>query len=159
MSELSNEPKLLPCPFCDDPMEDRGYGAIHAGTGNCPISGYAFDVTAWNTRQSRMSVGAVKGEAVAWLYDNSNGHRHVELAQWEPEPGWNEIPLYTSPSTSLSAHTEAMVNIKMASSRLLNNLWCGVASGTLSHEENWSNMEKSYPGSKDLHAALKEPGE
>jgi hypothetical protein len=42
---------LLPCPFCDDPMEDRGYGAMHVNPGKCPIGAHSFPViTAWNTR-------------------------------------------------------------------------------------------------------------
>lgn len=48
MTDLSA--KLEPCPFCGDPMEDRGYGAIHVNAGDCAIGGYAVDPVKWNTR-------------------------------------------------------------------------------------------------------------
>lgn len=41
---------LLPCPFCCDPMEDRGYGAVHIDGNGCAINGLAIDPEKWNRR-------------------------------------------------------------------------------------------------------------
>lgn len=41
---------LKPCPFCSDPMEDRGYGAVHMNGKGCPIGDLAIDVKKWNRR-------------------------------------------------------------------------------------------------------------
>jgi hypothetical protein len=42
--------KLLPCPFCADPMEDRGYGAVHINGKGCGIGDLAVDPIKWNRR-------------------------------------------------------------------------------------------------------------
>lgn len=41
---------LKPCPFCADPMEDRGYGAMHVEGGKCPLQDLAIDPVKWNNR-------------------------------------------------------------------------------------------------------------
>ena len=52
--------ELLPCPFCGDPMEDRGYGAVHTGNPKCPIASYAIDIGAWNVRTDASSQAEIE---------------------------------------------------------------------------------------------------
>lgn len=47
---MTNEQKLLPCPFCGGDMEDRGYGAIHVSGTGCPLRDLAIDPVKWNAR-------------------------------------------------------------------------------------------------------------
>lgn len=51
---------LLPCPFCGDPMHDRGYGAIHVEPGKCPIGTIGVEITAWNTRAQSGVIGEMR---------------------------------------------------------------------------------------------------
>lgn len=54
---------LLPCPFCGDKMENRGYGAIHVDGKGCPIGDLGIDPAAWN-RRAPVSAGKVR--ALVW---------------------------------------------------------------------------------------------
>lgn len=56
---MTDAPKIKPCPFCGGEMEDRGYGAIHAGGEGCPLQELAFDPVKWNTRHTPPEVQAL----------------------------------------------------------------------------------------------------
>lgn len=45
--------------------------------------------------------------------------------------------------------------IRQAAEALLNNLWGRVVSGVRSHEDNWRDCERRFPGAKRLHDALR----
>ncbi|MER9196404.1 hypothetical protein NKI13_24485 [Mesorhizobium australicum] len=44
--------------------------------------------------------------------------------------------------------------LRRAANALINNLWIGVVSGKRSHEENWREFERRFPGVKWLHDEL-----
>lgn len=67
---------------------------------------------------------------------------------------WMQFPDsgYIAP-TSASKGDEGRDEIRSAANALLNNLWAGAASGARTHEENWREFERRYPGVKWLHTA------
>lgn len=50
--------------------------------------------------------------------------------------------------------TVGSAELQRAANALLHNLWIGVVSGKRSHEENWREFERRFPGVKWLHEEL-----
>lgn len=62
---------------------------------------------------------------------------------------------YSAPQTSVESPDADADDLARAAHALLNNLWGKVYSGSRTHEENWGEFERRFPGARLLNDVLK----
>lgn len=89
-------------------------------------------------------------EPMAWMIQYENGCRNFYLCeQLALSPGHKQTPLFAHPAPA----TVESAELVRAASALLNNLWQDVWSYDRTHEENWKEFDRKFPGVKWLRDA------
>lgn len=100
---MTSDVKLLPCPFCKDPMQNHLGIIRHVDQGRCPIGAYAWPVEEaerWNTHACiEADRKSMTGRAIGTVVELDGRHSFIPIDHAFITPvGAKQTLVYTHPA-------------------------------------------------------------